>query len=211
MQERRHAVSWRRAWQAGVVPLALMLSTSTVALTPLPDFSSTRYQGSWYEIAAIPGFFRNQCQRDVQFEYAPEDGGALVLRNRCLRPDGSVLVSEGRARALDPGLPSVLKVTFVHALGIWWYPFGRNLIVFAAGPGDRWLAIGDPSLRYGRVIAREPALDAQTLRGIDAALAAEGFDRCLFMLKPQTGGKEKTARLCDEIQGPVKTVAPATR
>jgi apolipoprotein D and lipocalin family protein len=205
-----HTSSGSGALRTFVLPIGLALAVPAAALTPLADFSPSRYQGSWYEIAAIPGFFRNQCQRDVQFEYAPEDGGALVLRNRCLRPDGSVVVSEGRGRALDPGLPSVLKVTFVHALGIWWYPFGRNLIVFAAGPGDRWLAIGDPSLRYGRVIAREPALDPQALRAIDAALAAEGFDRCLFMLKPQTGGKEKTARLCDEIQGPVKTVAPAT-
>ena len=29
-------------------------------------------------------------------------------------------------------------------------------------------------------------------------------------IKPQTGGKEETTRLCDEIQTPVKTVAPAT-
>jgi apolipoprotein D and lipocalin family protein len=208
----RQGIHASRQSQASVLflALALVLAAPAAALTPLAGFSASRYQGSWYEIAAIPGFFRNQCERDVQLDYLQEDGGAFVMLNRCVRPDGGVLQSEGRGRALDPEVPSVLKVTFVQALGIWWYPFGRNLIVFAAGPGDRWLAIGDPSLRYGRVIARQPRLDAEALRAIDAALAAEGFDRCAFMLKPQTGGKQQATRLCDEVLGPVKTVAPAT-
>lgn len=209
MRQRTHASKRSRA--SRFVPmLALALAAPAAALAPLADFSASRYQGRWYEIAAVPGFFRNQCERDVQLEYTAEDGGALVMLNRCLRPDGTVLVSEGRGRSLDPDVPAVLKVTFVRALGIWWYPFGRNLIVFAAGPRDRWLAIGDPNLHYGRIIAREPALDAQSLRAIDAALAAEGFDHCAFLLKPQTGGKEATTRLCDEVQATVKTVAPAT-
>lgn len=208
MQERVHT-GRSKAPRVVVLALTLALACPAVALTPLVDFSATRYQGRWYEIAAIPGFFRNQCQRDVQLEYTPEDGGALVMRNRCLRPDGTVLENEGRGRALDRELPSVLKVTFVQALGIWWYPFGRNQIVFAAGPGDRWLIIGDPTLRYGRVLARGPSLDAQSLLAIDQALAAEGFDRCAFLLKPQTGGRQQSSRLCDEVQGPVKTVAPS--
>jgi apolipoprotein D and lipocalin family protein len=210
MRERLRTSVLRRACGVAFLPLAVALAAPAAALTPLSDFSASRYQGRWYEIAAIPGFFRNQCQRDVQLEYTPEDGGALMMLNRCRRPDGSVLESEGRGRALDPDLPSVLKVTFVHALGIWWYPFGRNQIVFAAGPADRWIIIGDPTLRYGRVLARAPVLDAQSLRVIDAALAAEGFDRCTFMLKPHTGGKEQSARLCDEVPGAVRTVAPGT-
>lgn len=180
--------------------LAAVTILPALALTPLAEFEVARYQGRWYEIGAIPGFFSNQCQRDVQVEYTPEAGGALVVRNRCRRPDGSVLQTEGRARALDPNVPAVLKVTFVHQLGIWWYPFGRNQTVIAAGAGNRWLVIGDASLRYGRVIAREPALDSASLRAVAAVLANEGYDRCAFMLKPQTGGREALARLCDEVR-----------
>jgi apolipoprotein D and lipocalin family protein len=190
---------------------SVAISAPAVALTPLADFSASRYQGRWYEIAAISGFFRNQCQRDVQLQYTPDDGGALAMVNHCRRPDGTVLESEGRGRVLDPDVPAVLKVTFVRALGIWWYPFGRNQIVFAAGPSDRWLVIGDSSLSYGRVIAREPSLDDVSLRAIDTALAEAGFDRCAFMLKPQTGGRSQSTRLCDEVPGAVKTVAPLAR
>jgi len=205
-------VSWlSRIRRVAFLSLALVPAAPAMALTPLADFTASRYQGRWYEIAAIPGFFRNQCQRDVQLDYQAEDGGALMMLNRCRRPDGSMLQSEGRGRVLDPDVPSVLKVTFVHALGIWWYPFGRNQVLFAAGPADRWLIIGDPSLRYGRVLAREPVLDASSLRAVDAALAAEGFDRCRFVLKPHTGGKDQASRLCDDVQGALKTVAPVPR
>jgi apolipoprotein D and lipocalin family protein len=182
------------------IPLLVVASTMpAVALTPVAEFNVNRYHGRWYEIAAIPGFFGNKCQRDVQLEYAPEDGGALIVRNRCRRHDGGVEETEGRGRSPDHDLPAVLKVTFVHQLGIWWYPFGRNQIVVAAGPEYRWLAIGDPSLRYGRVIAREPTLDPESLRAVATALANEGYDRCAFVLKPQAGGRERSARLCDEV------------
>src|SRR5258707_15227130 len=115
------------------IPLLAMASIMpALALTPLAEFSVSRYHGHWYEISAIPGFFGNKCARDIRVEYAPEDGGALIVRNRCKQPDGGLLETEGRGRAIDPNLPAVLKVTFVHQLGIWWYPFGRNQIVIAA-------------------------------------------------------------------------------
>ena len=180
----------------------LALAACAEAITPLAAFEASRYQGLWYEIAAIPGAFRNQCERDVQIEYALEDGGAFVLRNSCRRPDGDTILNEGRGRALDPNVPAVLKVTFVHGLGIWWYPFGRNQTVIAAGPDYRWLVIGDSTLRYGRVLARDPALDEKTLRAVDGVLAAEGYDRCAFVLKPQAGGRGETGRLCDEVRAP---------
>ena len=132
------------------------------------------------------------------FEGLPgeQKAAAKVLR----KIDRAIEQTEGRGRALEPDLPSVLKVTFVHQLGIWWYPFGRNQTVIAAGPGNRWLVIADPSLRYGRVIAREPMLDPESLRAVATALANEGYDRCAFVLKPQSGGREQLTRLCDEVR-----------
>ena len=183
------------------IPL-LALTASAAAITPLAQFDAKRYEGRWFEIAAIPGAFRNQCQRDVQVEYAAEDGGAYVMRNSCRKPDGDMILNEGRGRALDPQVPAVLKVTFIYGLGIWWYPFGRNQTVIAAAPDNRWLVIGDTTLRYGRVLARDPALDEKTLRTVDGILAAEGYDRCAFVLKPQAGGRGETSRLCDEVRTP---------
>ena len=191
----------RRLWAALGVG-TLVVASSAAALTPLADFNAQRYLGKWYEIAAMPGAFRNQCARDVEVDYALEDTGALIVRNQCRRPDGTTLQSEGRGRMLDADVPAVLKVTFVHGLGLWWYPFGRNQTVIAAGRRGEWLVIGDPSLRYGRVLAREPVLDDAALRAIDSALAAENYDRCAFVMKPQARGREQLRRLCDEIRAP---------
>lgn len=178
--------------------LAAALSAPAVALTPLSEFELSRYQGKWYEIASIPGFFQGKCARDTLVEYLPEEGGALIVRNRCVRPDGGTEQSEGRGRPLDPAVPAVLKVTFVNQFGIWWYPFGRNQVVIASGRD--YLVIAEPSLHYGRILARQPTLSDNALRAAVAALTAEQYDLCRFVFKPQTGGRMQASRLCDENQ-----------
>ena len=189
-----------RWWRIG---LALVASTSfapAAALTPIADFDIAKYYGKWYEVGGIPGFFQNKCARDVQTEYAADESGAIILRRRCTRADGGIEANEGRGRSLDANVPAVLKVTYVNQLGIWWYPLGRNQIVIAAGPDYGWLVIGDPTLRFGRILARKPALSKDSLRTVAAALVAEGYDGCAFVLKPQTGAREQETRLCDELR-----------
>jgi lipocalin len=120
--------------------------------------------------------------------------------SRCMRADGTSEINESRARALEPSLPSVLKLTSVRFLGIWWYPFGRESIIIALDPEYRWLASAHPSLRYGRILSREPSLSDEVLKRIATTLADEGFDLCKFVLTPQTGGRERQAKLCDIVR-----------
>ncbi len=180
--------------------LALASIVPAAALTPVVDFDLNRYYGTWYEIAAIRGFLQSRCARDTRAEYTAAENGAIATRSHCVRADGTAEINEGRARPLDPTLPSVLKVTSVNFLGIWWYPFGRESIIIALGPEYRWLATGHPSLRYGRILSREPSLPDAALKSIVGALVAEGFDPCAFVFTPQTGGRAQTARLCDEVR-----------
>jgi apolipoprotein D and lipocalin family protein len=170
------------------------------ALSPVTEFDISRYHGVWYEIASIPGFFQGKCARDTRTEYTPEEGGALIVRNQCIGPDGGMERTEGRGRPLDPRVPAVLKVTFVNQLGIWWYPLGRNQVVIAAGRDYEWIVIGEPSLHYGRILARGPSLPDDALRKTVAALTAENYNLCAFTFKPQTGGRTQATRLCDEKQ-----------
>lgn len=188
----------RKPYALAAALLAVAAIAPAVALTPVGSFEVSRYRGEWYEIAAIPGAFRNRCVRDTRAEYQPGDDGALIVRTRCRNADGGLEQNEGRARPLDPSLPAVLKVTFVNQLGIWWYPLGRNQVVIAAGPQDQWIVIGEPSLSYGRILSRQPSLSDDALRSAVAVLSAEKFDLCAFLLKPQTGGRAQTSRLCDE-------------
>jgi apolipoprotein D and lipocalin family protein len=180
--------------------LALALTGPATAVTPVTDFALSRYVGDWYEIASIPGSFRNKCARDTRAQYAPDESGALIVRTRCITTDGVEEQNEGRGRPLDPDMPSVLKVTFVYQLGIWWYPFGRNQMVIANAADDQWLVIGESSLSFGRILARKPVLSAEALRAAASALAAERYDLCAFTFKPQAGGRAQGSRLCDEMQ-----------
>jgi apolipoprotein D and lipocalin family protein len=180
--------------------LALASIMPAAALTPVVDFDLNRYYGTWYEIAAIRGFLQSRCARDTRSEYTAAENGAIATLSTCLRADGTTETNEARARPLDPALPSVLKLTSVQFLGIWWYPFGRASIIVALDPEYRWLATGHPSLRYGRILAREPSLSDTALKSIADALVAEGFDPCAFVFTPQTGGRTAAARLCDEVR-----------
>src|SRR5438309_154249 len=100
-----------------VVLVATAWLAPALALTPVANFEIDRYMGTWYEIAAIPGFLQSRCARDTHLEYTRVDNGAIATKSHCMRADGTVEVNEGRARPLDPELPSVLKVTSVHLLG----------------------------------------------------------------------------------------------
>jgi apolipoprotein D and lipocalin family protein len=181
-----------------VVGLSWMATAS--ALTPATGFELGPYLGTWYEIAAIPGFLQSRCAKDTRAEYKSAENGAIAINNQCVRADGTADTSESRARALEPTLPSVLKITSVHFLGIWWYPFGRESIIVAFDPGYRWVATAHPSLRYGRILAREPFLSQDALRTIATTLGDEGFDLCTFVLTPQTGGRDRSARLCEVLR-----------
>lgn len=188
-----------RRWRIGLAIAALAAVVPAAALTPVPDFDLNRYYGTWYEIAAIPGFLQTRCARDTRLEYSAADNSAVAVSSHCLAADGSAQTGEARARVLDPALPSVHKVTTVHFLGIWWYPFGRESIVIALSPDYRWLATGHPSLRFGRILSREPALPDAALQSISATLVKEGFDPCAFVFTPQAGGRSRATRLCDEV------------
>lgn len=189
----------RPAWRRGLAVAAMILAGTlpAAALTPAANFDLERYYGPWYEIAAMRGFLQSRCARDTRSEYIAEDNGAIVSRSRCVRADGTIENNEGRARPLDRSLPAVLKVTGVHLFGIWWYPFGRESIIIAFEPSYRWVAVGHPSLRYGRILSREPALSEASLKSASAALAQEGFDLCAFVFTPQAGGRNVAGRLCD--------------
>jgi apolipoprotein D and lipocalin family protein len=182
--------------------LLLLLAplTPALALIPVPGFDLNRYQGTWYEIASIPGFLQSRCARDTSVAYGAAENGAMAAQTRCTRADGTADASETRVRPLDPTTPAVLKVTAVNFLGIWWYPLGRESIVIAVAPDYRWIVLGHPSLRYGRVLSREPSLADSDLKLAAAALAEQQFDLCKFVTTPQSKGRVPPTRLCDILK-----------
>ncbi|MGH8712424.1 MAG: lipocalin family protein [Casimicrobiaceae bacterium] len=188
---------------------ALAPLAPATALAPVPDFKLGSYFATWYEIASMRGFLQSRCARDTRTEYSAGENGSIMLETRCLRADGLPERSEARARLLDRTLASVLKITSVHFLGIWWYPLGRESILVARGPDNRWLTVGHPSLRYARILAREPALSDADLASAATAMAEAQFDLCAVVLTVQTAGRQQPARLCDLVRAPATAPGPA--
>ena len=116
-----------------------------------------------------------------------------------MRADGTSELNEARTRALEPSLPSVLKVTAVNFLGIWWYPFGRESIIIAFDPEYRWLAAAHPSLRYGRILSREPSLSDEVLKRIARHARRRRLRPlhvCIHAADRRTGTSGKALRHC---------------
>ena len=184
------------------LPCMLLLfawAGSAAALAPAAGFELKNYLGTWYEIAAIPGYLQSVCARDTRLNYSDAENGAIASNSHCIRADGSVQEGETRHRSLEPEQPAVFKITSVRFLGIWWYTLGRQSIVIAFAPDYHWMVVGHPSLRYGRILSRKPTLDNADLVQAAAALAAQRFDLCAFVTTPQTGGRERATRLCELV------------
>jgi apolipoprotein D and lipocalin family protein len=139
------------------------------------------------------------CARDTAAEYRRGDDGMLAVVNSCTRADGGREDIEGRARVADPATNARLEVTFVRALGTWWFVFGGDYVVVGLDPDYQWALVAHPSRKYGWILARTPSLPPALLVELSARLAAQDYDPCAFVLTAQSGsgGPLPAPRLCD--------------
>lgn len=158
----------------------------------------TRYQGTWYEIAAIPQSFQKQCigNTTAVYELIPQSGEVKVV-NSCQTEKGDRSVSEGRAKVVDPETNAKLKVTFVKIGGKWVYLFGGKYWVIKLEENYQYAVVGHPSRDYGWILSRNPNLPADTLKELGQFLTSQGYDLCKFMTTPQDGGLTERKSLCE--------------
>jgi apolipoprotein D and lipocalin family protein len=118
------------------------------------------------------------CASDTQANYALEDGFVRVT-NRCRKPDGAVEEANGRANVVEGSANARLRVSFFR-------PFYGDYWVLAIDPEYQWVLIGEPSRKYGWVLARKSQMNEDELDRILAIAASRGFDRGAFQRTPQT-------------------------
>jgi apolipoprotein D and lipocalin family protein len=155
---------------------------AALPVTPVENVELERYQGRWYEIAKIPNRFQKKCARGTTAEYALREDGHITVRNRCFRPDGSVMEAVGVAKIVDPSDNARLKVSFVSFLG--WRPFWGDYWVIGLDADYQWAVIGTPDRKYGWVLAREPALDPAELERAFEIHERNGYEHNAFELSP---------------------------
>lgn len=177
----------KRTPHAQVITVALLFAAvvgcASQSYAPLPTVSAVdlnRYAGTWYEIALLPNRFQSMCVSDTQAQYRL-DGALVRVKNRCRKQDGAIEEADGFAKVVEGSSNAKLRVSF-------FWPFYGDYWVLALDPDYRWVLIGEPSRKYGWVLARAPNLDDESLQlALDKA-ATLGFDRTAFknslQLKP---------------------------
>ncbi len=169
----------------GTVTLASIPDTpgAAGAVRPVASVDLQRYGGRWYEIARIPAWFQSSCVRDTTATYQLRDDGRITVINECLRRNGTIDRARGVARSIDPSTNARLQVSFVSFLG--WRPFWGDYWILGLDPDYRWAVVGDPSRRFGWILARTPGLEPATLDATFAVFERNGYQRDRFVLTPQ--------------------------
>ena len=182
--------------RATLIACALAAPALAAQVAPVTGFDPARYLGRWHEIASIPAWFQRDCASDTSATYALTPEGELDVLNACRTAEGTMKQAQGRARFTQTPDVGALEVAFFSILGNWVWPFAGDYVVIALDPGYRWSAVGHPSRDYGWVLAREAALDGETLRDIAARFAAAGYDPCALLMAPETPGAPRRP-LCE--------------
>jgi len=148
---------------------------------PLPTVAHVeldRYVGKWHEIARIPNSFQRQCISDTTATYTLNSDGSIAVVNRCRTRGDKFDEARAVARVADPRTNARLVVSFFSLLG--WRPVWGDYWVLALGPNYDYAVIGEPSRRYGWILARTPSLPDATRARIDQQLRELGYQPELF-------------------------------
>ena len=108
-------------------------------------------------------------------------------------------------------------MTFVRALGTWWFVFGGDYVIVGLDPDYQWALVAHPSRKYGWILARTPSLPPALLVDLGARLSAQEYDRCEFVLTAQSAFRRSAAgaatvrrrgpALTDGVRRPLRTGA----
>jgi apolipoprotein D and lipocalin family protein len=147
---------------------------------PVAQVDLKRYAGQWYEIARIPNRFQRQCAGQVTARYTLRPDGRIDVLNQCLGRNGKPDQVTGIARVADRQSGARLEVSFVRLLGL--SLFWGDYWIIGLDPAYQYAVVGTPNRRYGWILARQPALSAESLAEVFSILRAQGYDPAAFQL-----------------------------
>jgi apolipoprotein D and lipocalin family protein len=148
---------------------------------PLPTVASVdvqRYIGTWYQQALIPNKFQAMCASNTRATYAV-DGDGLTVLNQCRTADGQLEEAKGVAKIVAGSNNAKLRVSFFR-------PFYGDYWVLALGPDYQWVLVGEPSRKFGWILARDAKLDDATYNAILEKAVALGYDKARFVRSVNT-------------------------
>lgn len=173
------AVATAAAPQQDPQPDPLPAPAGGALVAPVSAVDLNRYAGLWHEVARIPNRFQRQCARDSLALYTLRVDGSIAVVNQCVKRNGTVDQARGVARVVDRLSQARLKVSLVSVLG--WRPFWGDYWIIGLDPNYRWAIVGEPSRRFGWILARTQSLDSTSWGRIHAILQRNGYDTHQFL------------------------------
>jgi len=151
---------------------AVLMSSCNRDYTPLetvPSVDLERYQGRWYEIAALPQRFEAGCHC-VYAEYKKHPDGYVEVYNSCRKggPEGKVKAVRGKAFPVAGSDNSKLKVQF-------FWPFKGDYWILELAPDYRHVLVGSPDRESLWILSRTPTLDEATYNHLVQQARTKGF------------------------------------
>jgi apolipoprotein D and lipocalin family protein len=154
--------------------LFTIMILSSVQSQKVPSVVTTvdlkKYQGFWYEIARLPNFFERKLKCTSATYTLRDDGRITVLNkgNYLTNPQKSTS-AKGIAWIPDKNSPAKLKVQF-------FWPFSGDYWIMDLDKEYRYVLVGDPSLKYLWILAREKKMDESTYRMLLQKSIDNGYD-----------------------------------
>ncbi|WP_298445513.1 lipocalin family protein [Gordonia sp. (in: high G+C Gram-positive bacteria)] len=172
------------------------------SLQPVPRLDVERYLGTWWQQAAIPGFYSVRCLRDTSAHYGLIDATTISVNNTCVSPTGRPDGIRGQAKVVDPRSRAQLSVSFPGVPGTLNPQNTPNYIVTWVADGPRpgdpyeYAIVGDPTRLSGFILSRDRVISTRTLLMLRDKAEERGFNTCLFLTSPTTGGRSDYLPLC---------------
>ncbi|MGW4481401.1 lipocalin family protein [Rhodococcus triatomae] len=181
---------------AGVMaltPTAFAGAQPWTPLTPVERVDLPRYLGTWHQLAANPAPFNLDCVRDTTARYSLVDDRNVRVENACTTVTGDRRGIVGNARVNGP---AELHVSFASVPGQDAADGPSNYLVAHLADDYSWALVGDPSRLSGFVLSRTPSVDAARWQEIRRVVEARGYNSCLMLTSPTTGGLPDIRPLC---------------
>lgn len=158
---------------AGAVALGTILLSSCsknyAPLATVPQVDLRKYQGRWYEIAALPQRFEKGCHC-VYAEYTLKPDGYVEVYNYCRKggAQGNVKDITGKAFPVEGSGNSKLKVQF-------FWPFKGDYWILDLDPEYRHVLVGSPDRKSLWILSRKPTLDEAVYDRLVQLAQSKGF------------------------------------
>lgn len=149
------------------------------SVTPVSGFESSRYLGTWFEIARLDHSFERGLE-NVTAEYSLGENGSLRVVNRGFSPpDQMWKEAEGIAYFVQNPDTGYLKVSFFG-------PFYGSYVIFALDREDYSYAyVSGPDNSYLWLLSRTPDVSEARIKDFMEEARTRGFDTDALILVKQ--------------------------